>query len=91
MDKKDGMQKLIEKYSELFNKYDFYVSTNGISKDKDIHTAINIGADIFIVFTHKDIKETINEKMKEFIEEQNKAFKEGKGWIDIENNEDNEE
>ena len=71
----EKLNNLIKEYSELFNKYDFYVSHN---VPKDAYKAIDIGANLFIVFTHKDIKTTMEEKMKEYIKEQNEN-----GWEDI--------
>lgn len=90
MDKKinNSINSLIKEYSNLFNKYDFIISDK---VPQDAFKAIEIGKDKYIVFTHKDIKETMNEKMKQFVQEQNEAFKEGKGWVDIENNEEYEE
>jgi len=76
------LDNLIKEYSDLFNKYDFYVSS---VVPKDAYKAIDIGANLFIVFTHKDIKETMEEKMKEYLQEQNEKIKKGeKPFEDIE-------
>lgn len=81
-EQQEKLNKLIERYSDLFNKYDFYVSG---TVPKGAKAAINIGANLFIIFTNKDIKETMEEKMKEYIEEQNEKIKKGeKPFEDIE-------
>ena len=78
----EKLDNLIKEYSDLFNKYDFYVSS---VVPKDAYKAIDIGANLFIVFTHKDIKETMEEKMKEYLQEQNEKIKKGeKPFEDIE-------
>lgn len=78
----EKLDNLIKEYSDLFNKYDFYVSS---VVPKDAYKAIDIGANLFIVFTHKGIKETMEEKMKEYIKEQNEKIKKGeKPFEDIE-------
>lgn len=78
----EKLNNLIKEYSDLFNKYDFYVSG---TVPKGAKAAINIGANLFIIFTNKDIKETMEEKMKKYIEEQNEKIKKGeKPFEDIE-------
>lgn len=73
-EQQEKLNNLINAYSDLFNKYDFYVSG---TVPKGAKAAINIGANLFIIFTNKDIKETMEEKMKEYIEEQNEKIKKG--------------
>lgn len=73
-EQQERLNNLIKEYSELFNKYDFYVSG---TVPKDAYKAIDIGANLFIVFTHKDIKSTMEEKMKEYIEQQNEKIRKG--------------
>lgn len=81
-EQQEKLNNLINKYSELFNKYDFYVSG---TVPKGAKAAINIGANLFIIFTKKDIKQTMEEKMKEYIEEQNEKIRKGeKPFEDIE-------
>lgn len=83
----EKLNNLIKEYSELFNKYDFKLSRE---IPEDAYKAIKIGGNsigenLFIVFTHKDIKETMEEKMKEYIEEQNEKIRKGeKPFQDIE-------
>ena len=76
-EQQEGLNNLIKEYSELFNKYDFKLSRE---IPEDAYKAIkiggnNIGENLFIVFTHKDIKSTMEEKMKEYIEEQNEKIR----------------
>ena len=73
-EQQEKLNNLINAYSDLFNKYDFYV---GQKVPKGAKAAINIGANLFIIFTNKDIKATMEEKMKEYIEEQNEKIKKG--------------
>ena len=81
-EQQERLNNLIKEYSELFNKYDFKVSRE---IPKDAYKAIDIGAGMYIVFTHKDIKSTMEEKMNEYIEEQNEKIKKGeKPFEDIE-------
>ena len=82
--KNEKLDKLIKEYGTLFNKYDFFI---GKEVPENAYKAIDIGGGFYVIFTHKDIKETMNEKLKDFVEEQNKAFKEGKGWIDTDTTE----
>ena len=78
----EKLNNLIKEYSDLFNTDDFYVSHN---VPKDAYKAIDIGANLFIIFTNKDIKTTMEEKMKEYIEAQNEKIKKGeKPFEDIE-------
>lgn len=83
----EKLNNLIKEYSELFNKYDFKLSRE---IPEDAYKAIkiggnNIGENLFIVFTKKGIKETMEEKMKEYIEEQNEKIRKGeKPFQDIE-------
>lgn len=82
-----GLNNLIKEYSELFNNYDFKLSRE---IPEDAYKAIKIGGNLigenlFIVFTKKGIKETMEEKMKEYIEEQNEKIRKGeKPFQDIE-------
>ena len=81
-EQQERLNNLIKEYSDLFNHYDFKVSRE---IPKDAYKAIDIGANLFIVFTHKDIKSTMEEKMKKYIEEQNEKIKKGeKPFEDIE-------
>lgn len=86
-EQQEGLNNLIKEYSELFNKYDFKLSRE---IPEDAYKAINIGRsqvgeNLFIVFTKKGIKETMEEKMKEYIEEQNEKIRKGeKPFEDIE-------
>lgn len=81
-EQQERLNNLIKEYSELFNKYDFKISRE---IPEDAYKAIDIGAGMYIVFTHKDIKETMQEKMKEYIEEQNEKIRKGeKPFQDIE-------
>ena len=76
MDKTDNkLNDLIKEYSDLFNKYDFFI---GKEIPENAYKAIDIGAGLYVIFTHKDIKETINERLQEYIKEQNQN-----GWADI--------
>jgi hypothetical protein len=78
----EKLNNLIKEYSELFNNYDFKVSRE---VPKDAYKAIDIGANLFIVFTHKRIRETMEQKMKEYIEQQNEKIRKGeKPFEDIE-------
>ena len=87
MQAQEQLNNLIKEYSELFNKYDFKLSRE---IPEDAYKAINIGGNsigenLFIVFTKKGIKETMEEKMKEYIEEQNEKIRKGeKPFQDIE-------
>lgn len=86
-EQQEGLNNLIKEYSELFNKYDFKLSRE---IPEDAYKAIKIGRsqvgeNLFIVFTKKGIKETMEEKMKEYIEEQNEKIRKGeKPFEDIE-------
>ena len=86
-EQQEGLNNLIKEYSELFNNYDFKLSRE---IPEDAYKAINIGGNnigenLFIVFTKKGIKETMEEKMKEYIEEQNEKIRKGeKPFEDIE-------
>ena len=81
-EQQERLNNLIKEYSELFNKYDFKISRE---IPEDAYKAIDIGANLFIVFTHKDIKTTMQEKMKEYIQEQNEKIRKGeKPFQDIE-------
>lgn len=81
-EQQERLNNLIKEYSELFNHYDFKISRE---IPEDAYKAIDIGAGMYIVFTHKGIKETMEEKMKEYIEEQNEKIKKGeKPFEDIE-------
>lgn len=76
MDKENNrLNDLIKEYSGLFNKYDFFI---GKEIPENAYKAIDIGGGFYVVFTHKDIKETINERLQEYISEQNQN-----GWEDI--------
>ena len=76
MDKANNrLNDLIKEYSDLFNKYDFFI---GKEIPENSYKAIDIGGGFYVVFTHKDIKETINERLQEYIKEQNEN-----GWEDI--------
>ena len=76
MDKTDNkLNDLIKEYSDLFNKYDFFI---GKEIPENAYKAIDIGAGLYVIFTHKDIKETINERLQKYIKEQNEN-----GWEDI--------
>lgn len=81
-EQQEKLNNLIKEYSQLFNKYDFKISRE---IPEDAYKAIDIGAGMYIVFTHKDIKSTMEEKMKEYIEEQNEKIRKGeKPFEDIE-------
>lgn len=81
-EQQERLNNLIKEYSQLFNKYDFKISRE---IPEDAYKAIDIGAGMYIVFTHKDIKTTMEEKMKEYIEEQNEKIRKGeKPFQDIE-------
>lgn len=81
-EQQERLNNLIKEYSELFNKYDFKISRE---IPEDAYKAIDIGAGMYIVFTHKDIKTTMEEKMKEYIQEQNEKIRKGeKPFQDIE-------
>lgn len=81
-EQQERLNNLIKEYSELFNHYDFKISRE---IPEDAYKAIDIGAGMYIVFTHKDIKSTMEEKMKEYIEEQNEKIRKGeKPFQDIE-------
>lgn len=81
-EQQEKLNNLIKEYSQLFNKYDFKISRE---IPEDAYKAIDIGAGMYIVFSHKDIKSTMEEKMKEYIEEQNEKIRKGeKPFQDIE-------
>lgn len=81
-EQQERLNNLIKEYSQLFNKYDFKISRE---IPEDAYKAIDIGAGMYIVFTHKDIKTTMQEKMKEYIEDQNEKIRKGeKPFQDIE-------
>lgn len=78
----ERLNRLITEFGELFGKYDFFISDK-ISDDA--YKAIDIGGGKYIVFTHKDIKEVMEDKMKEYINEQNERIRRGeKPFEDIE-------
>ena len=56
---------LIEQFKDLFNEYDFYVS----DKVPEGSKAIEIGKDLYIVFTKERIKEKLNTMMEEMLDE----------------------
>ena len=81
-EQQERLNNLIKEYSQLFNKYDFKISRE---IPEDAYKAIDIGAGMYIVFTNKDIKSTMEERMKEYIEEQNEKIRKGeKPFQDIE-------
>ena len=80
MDKTDNkLNDLIKEYSDLFNKYDFFI---GREIPENAYKAIDIGAGLYVIFTHKDIKETINERLQEYIKEQNEKINKGEKPFD---------
>ena len=80
MDKANNrLNDLIKEYSELFNKYDFFI---GKEIPENAYKAIDIGGGFYVVFTHKDIKETINERLQEYIKEQNEKINKGEKPFD---------
>ena len=56
---------LIEQFKDLFNEYDFYISNDVPNGSK----AIEIGKDLYIVFTKERIKEKLNTMMEEMLDE----------------------
>ena len=81
-EQQEGLNNLIKEYSELFNKYDFKLSRE---IPEDAYKAINMGENLLKKKKKKGIKETMEEKMKEYIEEQNEKIRKGeKPFQDIE-------
>ena len=56
---------LIEQFKDLFNEYDFYVS----DKVPEGSKAIEIGKDLYIVFTEERIKDKLNHMLEEMLDE----------------------
>lgn len=78
----ERLNRLITEFSDLFGKYDFFISDK---LPDDAYKAIDIGGGKYIIFTHKDIKEVMEDKMKEYINEQNERIRRGeKPFEDIE-------
>lgn len=71
------------KKDRSFGKLDFTIKRRQDVSSKDNAIFIN-GQSNVIVFTKDDVKRELNRKLKEFLEQQNNAFKEGKGWSDAE-------
>ena len=71
------------KKDKNFGKFDFTVKRRQDVSSKDNAIFIK-GHSNVIVFTKDDVKKELSRMLKEFLEEQNKAFKEGKGWLDAE-------
>lgn len=71
------------KKDRSFGKFDFTVKRRQDVSSKDNAIFIK-GQSNVIVFTKDDVNKELNRKLKEFLEEENNAFKEGKGWLDAE-------
>ena len=67
------------KKDRSFGKLDFTVKSRQDVSSKDNAIFIK-GQSNVIVFTKDDVKKELNRKLKEFLEEQNKALREGKGF-----------
>lgn len=65
------------KNDRSFGKFDFTIKRRQDVSSKDNAIFIK-GQSNVIVFTKDDVKKELNRKLKEFLEEQNKSFKEGK-------------
>ena len=65
------------KNDRSFGKWDFTIKRRQDVSSKDNAIFIK-GQSNAIVFTNDDVKKEFNRKFKEFLEEQNKALKEGK-------------
>lgn len=76
----DSVEEALKK-DRSFGKWDFTVKRRQDVSSKDNAIFIK-GQSNVIVFTKDDVRKEINRMLKEFLEEQNKAFKEGKGWLD---------
>ena len=71
------------KNDRSFGKFDFPIKRRQDVSSKDNAIFIK-GQSNVIVFTKDDVNKELNRKLKEFLEEENNAFKEGKGWLDAE-------
>ena len=69
------------KKDKNFGKFDFTVKRRQDVSSKDNAIFIK-GQSNVIVFTKDDVKKELNRKLKEFLEEENKSLKEGKGFQD---------
>lgn len=78
----DSVEEALKK-DRSFGKWDFTVKRRQDVSSKDNAIFIK-GQSNVIVFTKDDVKKELNRMLKEFLEEQNKAFNEGKGWLDVE-------
>lgn len=78
----DSVEEALKK-DKNFGKFDFTVKRRQDVSSKDNAIFIK-GHSNVIVFTKEDVKKELSRMLKEFVEEQNKAFKEGKGWLDAE-------
>ena len=67
------------KKDKNFGKFDFTIKRRQDVSSKDNAIFIK-GQSNVIVFTKDDVKKELNRKLKEFLEEQNNAFKEGNGF-----------
>lgn len=69
------------KNDRSFGKFDFIVKSRQDVSSKDNAIFIK-GQSNVIVFTKDNVNKELNRKLKEFLEEQNNAFKEGNGFQD---------
>lgn len=78
----EALNALLKKYEYLFKDRDFYISDH---VDEDVDKAIEIGDGKYICFMKRSISDTIEQKLKAYIEEQNEKIKKGeKPFMDIE-------
>ena len=77
------MNEALERYNDLFVKYNFYVEADEDKIISDNKGVIYINEnDRYIVFKNEENKDLMVKLLQDFVKRQNKAFKEGKGWID---------
>ena len=72
----DNQQDALKKYSDYFNKYNFYVLKGEIEDNSKVAKLVYLKEeDVLIVFLKQEIKPYLNELVKQFIKENNKKLK----------------
>ena len=71
----DNQQDALKKYSEYFNKYNFYVLKGEIEDNSKVTKLVYLKEeDVLIVFLKQEIKPYLTELVKEFVKENNKKL-----------------
>ena len=72
----DNQQDALKKYSDYFNKYNFYVLKGELEDNSNVAKLVYLKEeDVLIVFLKQEIKHYLNEIVKQFFKENNKKLK----------------